>query len=172
MIVYERSFCFPAIRVRCCGSARRPPTSTVPQHHRGGLVGGDALDHAAPIAPVKLACAPAAVERGCGARKGRTLSPSPLAAAASASLSYSLATRSSLNFCFSSIQRRSAIAAVATARSCHYFAANSDTQIQQWPLVAKQLELRGGLMSRCHKFVGRDRIAAYLGSCLSDFVAI
>src|SRR5258705_5000572 len=38
---------------------------TVPQHDRGGFVGGDALDHAAPIGPDKLVLV--LVERGCGA---------------------------------------------------------------------------------------------------------
>ena len=42
--------------------------ATVPQHDRGGFVGGDALDNAAPINPVKLAWALVVVERGCDAR--------------------------------------------------------------------------------------------------------
>ena len=42
-----------------------------------GFVGGDALDHAAPIGPVKLAWAFVVVERGCGACGDLYPVPSP-----------------------------------------------------------------------------------------------
>jgi len=119
-------------------------------------LGGAVVDNIRPASSVwqALNCAPLIMFRDVHLVMGVSW-----LAAASANLSYSRATRSSLNFCLSLIQRRSASAAVAAARSRQYFALNSDIRFFLMSCVTRPRALVADGSLSAPAFVGTDLLS-------------